>query len=126
MSDQKTTPVVKALNEELMQALYVVMVPDEVDLHGDVTSEEEVRKACHSFNKFSRQPNLCHLEKTTSFEIAESYCTPVEFVLGDKLVKKGTWVQLLQTIDPALWALQKSGYFNGLSIGAIAEVETIK
>ena len=118
--------IVKALNEELMQALYVVMVPDEVDAHGDVTTEDEVRKACHSFQKFCRQPNLCHLEKTTSFEIAESYCAPVEFTLGDKLVKKGTWLQLLQTTDPALWELQKSGYFNGLSIGAMAEVEQIK
>lgn len=124
MSDTK--PIVKALNEELMQALYVVMVPDEVDAHGDITSEDEVRKSCHNFNKFCRQPNLCHLEKTTSFEIAESYCTPVEFMLGDKVVKKGTWLQMLQTVDPALWALQKSGYFNGLSIGAIAEVENIE
>lgn len=127
MSDQtaKTLPVVKSLNEELMQALYVVMVPDEVDLHGDITSEEEVRKACHNFNKFCRQPNLCHLEKTTSFEIAESYCTPVEFVLGDRVVKKGTWVQLIQTLDKDLWELQKSGQFNGLSIGAMAEVQTL-
>ena len=118
--------IVKALNEELMQALYVVMVPDEVDAHGDVTTEEEVRKACHNFQKFCRQPNLCHLEKTTTFEIAESYCTPVEFVLGDKTVKKGTWLQVIQTLDPALWELQKSGHFNGLSIGAMATVNSIE
>ena len=117
--------IVKALNEELMQALYVVMVPDEVDLHGDTTTAEEVLKACHNFNKFCRQPNLRHLETTTSFEIAESYCTPVEFTLGDVVVKKGSWLQLIQTLDKGLWELQKSGHFNGLSIGAQGRADLI-
>ena len=40
--ENKTVQVAKAKNEELMQATFVVMVPDEVDFHGDVTSEEEV------------------------------------------------------------------------------------
>ena len=43
--EQQTVPVVKSVNEELRQATYVVLVPDEVDLHGDIVSEDEVRKA---------------------------------------------------------------------------------
>ena len=46
--------VAKAVNEELMQATYVVMAPDEVDLHGDTVTEEEIRKACFNFNKIGR------------------------------------------------------------------------
>jgi hypothetical protein len=118
--------VAKAVNDELMQATFVVMVPDEIDAHGDTTTEEEVRKACHNFNKYSLQANLFHLAKTDTFEFAESYVCPTEFVLGDKLVKKGTWLCTVQCLDDSLWELIKSGEINGVSIGALAAVETIE
>lgn len=118
--------VQKSVNEELKQATFIVMVPDEVDLHGDTTTEEEVRKACFNFNRFSRQPNLFHITKTTSFDFAESYVAPVDFQLGDKEVKKGTWLATIQVNDDALWELIKSGEVNGLSIGALASIETIE
>ena len=35
----ETVQVVKSVNEELKQATFVVMVPDEVDLHGDVRQQ---------------------------------------------------------------------------------------
>lgn len=122
----KQLQVKKSVNEELKQATFIVMVPDEVDLHGDITSEDEVRKACFNFNSFCRQPNLFHLTKTKSFEFAESYVAPVDFKLGDKEVKKGTWLATIQVHDDTLWELIKSGEVNGLSIGALASVETIE
>lgn len=118
-------PIVKSTNEELKQATFIVMVPNEVDLHGDITSEEEVRKACHNFNKFCRTPNLFHLTKTDTFEFAESYVAPTDFILGDKEVKKGTWLCTVQCLDNGLWELIKSGEVNGVSIGALASVEEI-
>lgn len=119
-------PVTKAVNEELKQATYVVMVPDEIDAHGDVTTEEEVRKACHNFNKHSMKANLFHLVETDTFEFCESYCCPTDFILGDKVVKKGTWLATIQVLDDGLWELIKSGEINGLSIGALAAVETLE
>lgn len=117
--------VFKSTNDELQQATFVVMVPDEVDLHGDITSEAEVAKACHSFNKHSRVANLFHLVETDSFSIIESYIAPVEFVLGDKFVKKGTWLCTVQCHDDYLWSLIKSGKICSVSIGAMAKVEKI-
>lgn len=124
--DTLQLPVSKAVNEELKQATFVVMVPNEVDLHGDITSEEEVRKACHNFNKYCRTANLFHLAQTDTFEFAESYIAPTDFMLGDKLVTKGTWLCTIQSLDDNLWALIKSGEINGVSIGALAAVETIE
>lgn len=115
----KTVEIVKAVNEELKQATFIVMVPDEVDLHGDIISEEEVRKACHNFNRFCGQANLFHITKTNTFEFAESYIVPTDIVLGDKFVKKGTWLAVVQALDDNLWELIKSGEINGLSIGAL-------
>lgn len=124
--EQQTVPVVKSVNEELRQATYVVLVPDEVDLHGDIVSEDEVRKACHNFNKFSGQANLFHLANTNTFEFAESYIAPADMVLGDKFVKKGTWLAVVQALDDKLWELMKSGEICGLSIGALGIKEDIK
>ena len=121
-----TVQVVKAVNEEAKQATFIVMVPDETDLHGDITSEEEVRKACHNFNKHSAQANLFHLSNTEMFEFAESYIAPIDFVLGERLVKKGTWLATIQANDDAVWDGIKSGEFNGLSIGALASVQKIE
>lgn len=118
--------VAKAVNEELKQATFVVMVPNEVDAHGDITSEDEVRKACHNFNKYSMQANLFHLTKTSTFEFAESYIAPVDMVIGDKLVTKGTWVCAIQCLDDGLWELIKSGDICGVSIGALASIEQLE
>jgi hypothetical protein len=122
----KRTKIAKAVNEELKQATYIVLVPDEVDAHGDTISEDEVRKACHNFNKFSMQANLFHLVESESFEFVESYVCPTDFILGDKEVKKGTWLATVQALDDNLWELMKSGEINGLSIGALAAVETLE
>lgn len=118
-------PIIKALDEKLMQATFVVMVPSEVDLHGDITSELEVLKACHNFNKFCRKGNLFHVAQTETFDIAESYIVPVDIFIGDKFVKKGTWLAVVQANDPNLWALIENGTINGLSIGCHAIVEDI-
>lgn len=119
-------PITKSVDEELKQATFIVMVPDEVDAHGDTTTEAEVRKACHNFNKYSMKANLFHLVETSTFEFCESYCCPTDFVLGEKFVKKGTWLATVQSLDDNLWELIKSGDINGLSIGALAAVETIE
>lgn len=118
--------VSKAVNEELKQVTYVAMLPDSVDLHGDYTSEEEVRKAKESFNRSNMQANLFHVAMTDKFSVIESYLAPVDFILGDNFVKKGTWLMTLQVHDDDVWTLIKSGEINGISIGALASVETIE
>lgn len=118
--------VTKAVNTDLMQATFVVMVPDEVDLHGDITSVEDVRKACHNFNKFCRKSSLFHLVETDTFDIAESWISPVDFSLGGKFVKKGTWLCTVQVHDDDLWQLIKKGDICSVSIGAMAKVQKIE
>lgn len=125
-AQQNMVPVVKAQNEELMQATYIVMIPDQVDAHGDIVSEEEVRKSCYNFNKFCMQPNLFHMSQTTTFEFCESFILPTDIVLGDTFVKKGTWVATVQALSEDLWELMKSGEICALSIGALAKVEELE
>lgn len=118
-------PVNKAVDEELKQVLYVAMLPDSTDLHGDNTTAEEVRKACHNFNQHCMKANLFHLVETDSFSIAESYIAPADFILGEVLVKAGTWLVNLQIHDDDVWELVKSGEICAVSIGALATVEVV-
>ena len=117
--------VTKSTNEELKQATFIVMVPNEVDLHGDITTEDEVRKAKESFNAYCMKANLFHLVQTDTFEIIESYVSPADFILGEKLVTKGTWLCTVQCLDDNLWSLIKSGEVCSMSIGALAKVEEL-
>ena len=117
--------VAKALNEELKQVTYVAMFPDSTDLHGDYTSAEEVRKAKESFNSSLQRANLFHMAMTDTFEVIESYIAPADMVLNSQAVTKGTWLMTLQVKDDNLWEMVKSGQVNGISIGAMAEVEEL-
>lgn len=118
--------VTKSLNAELKQATFIVLEPDEVDLHGDTISVEEVRKACHNFNLFCRQPNLFHVAHTDSFDFVESYIMPTDMEWGSYVVKAGTWVATIQVNDDDVWEDIKSGEIQGLSICALAEVEEVQ
>lgn len=111
---------------ELMQATFIALVPEEVDLHGDVYSEDEVRKACHSFNKHSMKANLCHLVETNGFSIIESYVTPADVFVDDKFITKGTWLTVLQFHDEDLWKGVLNNSFTGVSVGAHANVEYLE
>ena len=126
MSKQHNVPVIKALNEELMQVTYVAMLPDSTDLAGDFTSAEEVRKAKESFNKSEQRANLFHMSMTDTFSVLESYLAPADMILNNQAVLKGTWLMTLQINDSDLWELVKSGDINGISIGAEATVETLE
>ena len=126
MSKQNNVPVIKALNEELMQVTYVAMLPDSTDLAGDFTSAEEVRKAKESFNKSEQRANLFHMSMTDTFSVIESYLAPADMILNNQAVLKGTWLMTLQINDSDLWELVKSGDINGISIGAEATVETLE
>lgn len=112
-------------NAELMQATFVVLVPNEEDLHGDIVDEATVRAGCHNFNLFCRKANLFHMQATTSFDIVESYTAPVDMQIGDKFVTKGTWLATIQANTEDVWQAIKSGAITGLSIGAMAEVHDV-
>ena len=118
--------VVKSLNEELKQATFLVLAPDDVDLHGDTYSEEEVRKACHNYNLNCNKTNLYHVIQTDTFDVVESYITPVELSFGEQIIKAGSWVAVVQINDSELWSGVKSGDVCGISVGCNADVEYLE
>ena len=128
--NKPTVRIDKATNEMERKALFVVLAPDEVDAHGDTYSAKEIEKAMQSFNKHCMKANLFHLVETQEAEIIQSYTTPVDMYIGDKLVTKGSWVQEFYfpktEVGEMLWKAVLSGEINSVSIGCFADVEEIK
>ena len=114
----------KALDKELRQATFVVLEPDTVDLHGDTYSAEEVQKAAHNFQTYCQKAFVDHEQETDGAKIVENYVAPADMKIGDKMVKKGTWIQVWQ-LNKSLWKQVKKGKYNGVSIGAYAKKEPL-
>ena len=123
---QQQVQIAKAQNEELKQATFLVLAPDEVDLHGDIYSADEVRKACHNYNQHCRKANLLHLLETDAFHIAESYISLVDMQVGETIIKAGSWLSVLQFNDDEIWEEVKNGNYCGVSIGAMADTEYLR
>jgi len=123
--------VTKALDDEERMALFVVLAPDVVDLHGDTYSAAEVEKACNNFNSYCNKANIFHKVETESAKIVQSFITPSTFELDSGVViQKGTWLQWYHfpegdEVSDSLWTGVKSGDINGVSIGAKAMVEKL-
>lgn len=127
MRPKKTNiPIIKQANEELKQATFLVLSPDEVDLHGDVYDANEVRKACHNFNTYCRKANLLHLFDTDTFSVVESYIAPVGMQIGEQVVKAGDWISVLQFHCDEIWSEVKAGNYCSVSIGATANAEDLE
>ena len=127
MRPKKTNiPIIKQANEELKQATFLVLSPDEVDLHGDVYDANEVRKACHNFNTYCRKANLLHLFDTDAFSVAERYIAPVDMQMGETIIKAGSWLSVLQFTDESIWAEVKDGGYTGVSISGKADAEDLE
>ena len=126
-----TVEVTKALDEEDRKALFVVLEPDVVDLHGDTYTAVEVEKACDNYNEHCRVANIFHQIETQEATVVQSFISPADFTTDTGVeIKKGTWLQWWHfpetEVGEALWQGVKSGEINGVSIGAMATAEELE
>lgn len=99
----------------------IVLEPDVVDSQSDTYSAEEVRKAAHRFMEEHAQLGQQHSAIVTGkLKILESYLAPVDFTVGEQVVKAGTWLLAIRVVDDELWTAVKAGSFTGFSIGGTA------
>lgn len=124
---EKEVSSIKSVENELKQATFLAMMAfrddSEYDLHEDTFTPDEVRKACHNFNLHCMKTNLGHIVMVDDgvARIAESYTTPVDIILGDTYIPKGSWLQVWQFANDKIWEGVKSGYWNGISPAFLAK-----
>lgn len=127
--------VAKAVNEELRLATFVVLEPQDddgmtSDLHLDWYSAETIEKSCLNFNRFCSKANILHMVDTNGYDFVESYITRGDVVIGERLVKSGSWIATIYVQDEPqyewIWQGIKDGTFNGLSVQCMATTQNIE
>lgn len=120
----------KSTNEVERKALFVVLAPDEVDAHGDTYSAKEIEKGMQNFNRHCMKANLFHMVETQEAEIVQSYTTPVDMYIGERFIKKGTWLQEFYfpetEVGEQLWQSVLNEEITGVSVGCTAMTEDIE
>lgn len=109
--------------DELREVTGIVLIPEQADLHGDIYSEDEIRKAMISFNTLCMNTKLQHSVDSEA-KVIESWQSKSDEVLNNKLVKKGTWLMTMK-LPKDEWELVKKGSFTGFSIGCKASYEKL-
>jgi hypothetical protein len=117
------TSFISKSSDELREVTGIVLVPEEVDLHGDLYSEEEIHKAMISFNTLCRKTKLQHAVGSDA-QVIESWQAKSDDIIDGKLVKKGTWLMTMKLPEQE-WKMVKDGLFTGFSIGCRAKGESI-
>src|SRR5574344_1418536 len=127
LNKKEVVKIEKAANEVERKALFVVLAPDEVDAHGDTYSAKEIEMGMQNFNRHCMKANLFHMVETQEAEIVQSYTTPVDMYIGDKFIKKGTWLQEFYFPETEtgemLWQAVLNEEITGVSVGCVANVE---
>lgn len=99
-------------------ALGPVLIPDVADLQGDVIKAAEIEKTADAYMEFYRNRGNQHTELVNDkVAILQSWTTPVDFTIGERVVKAGTWLMKVRYYDDAMWEQVKKGELTGFSIG---------
>jgi len=99
----------------------VVYEPDVVDAQDDSASAEEIEKAAHNFMKRSRRVKIQHREDADGRAvIVQSYIAAENFRIGDQIIRKGSWVMVVEIDDEELWQQVQKGELTGFSMGGRA------
>lgn len=115
------------VSEEQRIVAGIVYEPDVVDSQGDFADAEEIEKACHHFMMNGAKLGIMHTEEAGDRAyIVENYIARSSHVIGNQVVRKGTWVIAVKVYDDALWADINEGRYTGFSMGGLAEVDELK
>lgn len=132
---QDSAPVLNALivkkaevddEEDERTVLGIVLEPETVDSQKDIYSAEAIKQSAWGWAERWQKFGLMHVEIIPGVRLLETYLAPVAFSIGDRRIKKGTWLLRVRVIDDAVWADVKSGKLTGFSIGGTANRQAEK
>ena len=121
VSHEKSVRIIAKSDDERV-AVGIVYEPDETDVHGDYSTEEEIRRAAWDFMENGQVFKVNHKGVPIAASVLESYVAPADFLLDDQQVKKGTWILTTRVLDDEIWSKIRSGAITGYSMAGTALV----
>jgi DNA adenine methylase len=118
----KLIPLLKGVDPgDERYVLGIVLEPETVDAQEDIYSAAEIRSAAHRFMEEFQDVGLMHKMRVNgAVKIVESYLAPEDLSIGERAIKKGTWLLGVRVLSDALWTDVKEGRLTGFSIGGSA------
>lgn len=133
----KSQPALKAYveiakaSEEQQTVTGIVLQPEVTDAQGDIYDAGVIQKAAYDFlANYNKATKLGHQHNDFKnwagrFALVESYLAPMDFALGTKTVKAGSWIMTVKVLDNTIWKMVKDGKITGFSIGGKATVQKL-
>jgi site-specific DNA-adenine methylase len=100
-----------------------VLIPEVVDLQGDIIGAEAIEKAAHEYLagvNAGKKQGVQHEDFKPEIQVVESYIAPVDFEMNGRKILKGTWMLGFKILDDETWEQVKKGELRGFSIGGVA------
>lgn len=119
--------LITKVNEEQRLVYGIVYSPDEIDAHGDTASAEVIKQMAYDFMKDRKTDKVdkIHNEQAGEGFVAESWLTKDNDAIFND-AKPGSWAVAIKIEKDETWDQVKSGEIKGLSMQALASVETVK
>ena len=115
-------------NDEKQIVYGIVFEPDFLDADEEYVEKDDIEEAAHNYMINLRKTSAaCHQKLSHKEEIdqhtdiVESYIAPVDFKMGEELVKEGTWIVAMKIHNSDLWKETKASIV-GFSAGGVAEL----
>ena len=103
----------------------IVYEPMVKDSQGNFMTEDEIVKAARWYAKNGNMVDVQHsFSPLSSASVVESWVAKADFSLGDKAVKKGTWLMTVEISDDKIWNRIEKGEITGFSMGGVGEYAT--
>lgn len=100
----------------------IVYAPMEEDAHGNYMTEEEIQKAAYGYAKSGYKCDLQHqFEPMEGACVVESWIEKSDCEIGDRAIKKGTWLMTVEITDSDVWDKVEKGELTGFSMGGVGK-----
>jgi hypothetical protein len=110
-------------SEEQRLAWIVVMKPDFVDHEGHWADEESIMRICHKYMLKGCPVWLEHqVDISDRVDIVQNYTLLADLQMGDRLIKKGSWIIVAHCHDREVWSWFKTQKVTGGSVRGMAEL----
>jgi len=101
----------------------IVYEPYSEDLDGDWMTPEAIRKMAHDWMLKHQAYKIMHKTPDDRIKPVESFIAPVDFRLGNRLVRAGSWVLVSKIFDDKIWQMVLDRRLRGYSFGGRASIK---
>ncbi|WP_397599132.1 XkdF-like putative serine protease domain-containing protein [Silvanigrella sp.] len=113
-------------NKDYKTITGLILQPDLPDLHGDILSKEEVKKACYNYMKKKQLQTGKQHVISDDIALVECYISKSDINIGDQVIKEGSWFGEFEPLNDKIKEEIEQEKFKGFSVKGTALTELLQ